>query len=312
MDSIPASIHLHWLPVALLMSLCCPEVRASEAHAIYDQLYTVGSGSIFLNYQYINVNDFQNGVEKVHIGEVRTQSLYLQIDYAVADRWRLEFGLPVIKRRYIGPGVHDPLKLIPPRPEVELIDDGSYHTEFQDFYFGIDYLWVDKPVRLEPFVHVFIPSHDYPHFGNAAVGQNLWKVEIGMELTHFMPFSDWYYRLGGGYTIVEQTLDVSVNHFRLNGELGYFLAPNFAVNAFFLARKGNGDSAQNFPPPSRTDERWYQHDRTTRHNSANVGMGADWFFSEDYQLSVNAFTTVWGDSVHWVDIAADIGITRYF
>jgi hypothetical protein len=43
-----------------------------------------------------------------------------------------------------------------------------------------------------------------------------------------------------------------------------------------------------------------------------VGIGADWFFSENYQLSANVFTSVWGDSVHMVDVAVDIGITRYF
>lgn len=289
-----------------------PNLWASEAHNLYDELYTAGSGSVLLNYQYINVKDFQNGASKVPIPEVTTQSLYLEIDYAVTERWRLELGLPFIRKRAFPPSAHQPLALDPPRPEVPFIDDGKYRGEFQDFYLGVNYLWIDAPVQLEPFVRVFIPSHDYQFFANSAVGQNLRKVEIGLDLTHFPLFTKWYYQLGGGYAIVEQTLGVNVNYFRFNAETGYFLTPNLALKVFGIAKVGNGENAQKYPPPARTTENWFQHDRTIKHNSANVGIGADWFFREDYQLSANIFTTVWGNSVHWVDIAGGLGITRYF
>jgi len=299
------------LPV-ICAALWSPGLWASEAYNVYDQLYTKGTGSVFLDYQYIDVRKFQNGVNEVPIGEVQTQSLYLQVDYVVSERLRLELGIPYIKKRASGAPTHNPATLDPPHPEVSFIDDGKYRGKFQDFYFGANYLWINNPVRLEPFFHVFIPSHDYQFFANSAVGQDLWRVEFGLELTHFLPFSDWYYRAGVGYNIMEQTVGVNVNHFRFNAELGYFFTPNFSLNVFGIARKGNGNSAQAFPPWKRTDEAWFQHDRTTRHGSANVGVGADWFFHDNLELSANAFTTVWGDSVHWVDFAGSIGITRYF
>jgi hypothetical protein len=302
--------------ITLLAAMCAalwlPGLRASEAFNLYDQLYTKGTGSVFLNYQYIAVNEFHMGARKVPAGEIRTQSLYLQLDYAIADRWRIQVGVPFIKKKASGSDVHNPLTLVPPRPDIQFIDDGKYRSQFQDFFFGVDYLWINKPVWVEPFIHVFIPTHDYQFFGNSAVAPRLWKVEIGLELTHLLPFSDWYYNVGGGYTISEQALDVNVNHFRFNAEVGYFLTPGLSVNVFGLYKKGNGDSALKFPPPARTTEAWFQHDRTTRHNSANAGVGMDWFFHENYQLSASAFTTVWGDSVHWVDIATNLGITRYF
>jgi hypothetical protein len=302
--------------IKLLAVICgalwMPGLWASEAFNIYDQLYTKGTGSVFFNYQYIAVNEFHMGARKVPAGEIRTQSLYLQLDYAVADRWRIQAGVPFVKKKALGSGAHNPLTLEPPRPEVEFIDDGKYRTNFQDFFFGVDYLWINKPVRLEPFLRLFVPTHDYQFFANSAVGPRLTRMEIGLELTHLLPFSDWYYTLGGGYTISEQALGVNVNHFRFNAEVGYFLTPSFSLNVFGNIKKGNGNSALIFPPPTRTTEEWFQHDRTTRHNSANAGVGADWFFHENYQLSASAFTTVWGDSVHWVDIATNLGITRYF
>lgn len=298
---------LHLLGISLTA-----QVLAAENLQLEDADHAAGNGSVSIAYQSIDVSKFNTGESDVDIGEVLTHSLYVEFDYALTDRWQIKAGLPYIKKRYDGPGRHDPLTLVPPRPDVPFIDDGSYHSNFQDFFVGINYLWRSDPVIVEPFVNLFIPSHDYPHFANAAVGQNLWKAEVGVNLTKYMPFSDWYYRVGTSYTFVEKTLGVSVNHVRLNGELGYFFTQDFSANLLVQSKLGHGDEATAFPPPSRTDERWYQHDRTTKHNFVNVGIGADWFFGDKYQLYGSAFTTVWGNSVHLVDLAWSIGISRYF
>jgi len=305
-------VHVARLLTFICALFCVPGLWANEAHELYNDLYTVGSGSVLLSYQYIDVRHFQNGADKVPIPEVTAQSLYLEADYAVAYRWRLELGLPYIWKRALPPSPHQPLALDPPRPEVPYIDDGKYRGEFQDFYLGVTYLWIETPVQVEPFFRIIIPSHDYQFFANSAVGQNLWKVEMGLELTHFPLFSNWYYQLSCSYTVVEQTLGVNVNHFRFNAETGYFLTPNFALKVFGISRVGNGQNAQLYPPAARTTENWFEHDRTLKHNSANVGIGAEWFFHEKYQLAANVFTTVWGNSVHWVDFAGDLAVTRYF
>ena len=293
----------------LLPMLCL--VLAMPALADDDD-HDGGRGYFSFAYQTIEVNRFDTSVSEVDIGEVLTHSLYLEFAYAITDRWQLQAGIPFVKKRYNGAGRHDPLTLEPPRPEVPFIDDGDYHSNFQDFFLGASYLWITDPVIVEPFARLFIPSQDYPHFGNSAVGQNLWKMEFGVDLTKFMPFSDWFYRLETSYTFVEETLGVNVNHFRINGEVGYFFTQEFAANVFVQSKLGRGEDATNYPPSNRTGERWYQHDRTTRHSYVNAGVGADWFFHEKYQLSGSVFTTVWGESVHLINVAWGIKITRYF
>ena len=271
-----------------------------------------GRGYVSIAYQSTEINEFNNSVSDRDIGEVLTHSLYLEFGYAITDRWQLQAGLPYIKRRYNGAGRHDPLTLEPPRPEVPFIDDGSYHSDFQDIFLGASYLWISDPVIVEPFARLHIPSNNYPHFAMAAVGQNLWKAELGVDLTKFMPFSDWFYRLETSYTFVEETLGVSVNHFRFNGEMGYFFTQEFAANLFVQSKFGRGEDATTYPPSNRTGERWYQHDRTTRHSYVTAGVGGDWFFNEKYQLSGSVFTTVWGESVHMINVAWGIKIARYF
>ena len=288
------------------------QALAEENLPLEDDLHEAGKGSISIAYQNISVNKFNTGTSEVDIGEVLTQSLYAEINYAFTDRWQITVGVPYIKKRAIVQPSHNPLTLVPPKTDVPFLDDGSYHSNFQDLFVGINYLWRTDPIIVEPFVNLYIPTHDYPHFAQAAVGQNLWKLEVGVELIKYMPFSYWYYSLGTSYTFVEKTLGVSVNHVRVDGEVGYFFTQGFSANLFFHSKYGDGDPAGSFPPSMRTDERWYQHDRTAKHNFANVGIGADWFFGDKYQLYGSAFTTVWGDTVHLVDVAWTIGFSRYF
>ncbi len=297
---------LHVLGISLTTQAFAAENVQSE-----DAGHAAGKGSVSITFQSTSISEFDIGEVDVDIGELLTQSLYVEINYALTDRWQITAGLPFIRRRADGAPSHDPRALIPPRLDVAFLDDGSYHSNLQDFFVGFNYLWRTDPVIVEPFVNLFIPSHDYPHFGQAAVGQNLLKLEVGVDLTKYMPFSYWYYGVETSYTFVEKTLGISVSYFRLNGELGYFFTDSFSANLFVPAKDGKGGKASD-PRPNRTDESWYQHDRTARHSSVNVGIGANWFFGDKYQLSGSAFTTVWGETVHVVDLAWSIGISRYF
>lgn len=301
--------------LSVWVAACCLYLTVSAvvgAQEPADDENIAGTGSIAVAYQSIEVNQFDTSVSEVDIGEVQTHSVYVELSYAITDRWVISAGVPYLKKKYDGPARHDPLTLDPPRPEVAYLDDGNYHSNWQDFVLGASYRWIDSSVIVEPFVNLYIPTHDYPHFAQAAVGQNLWKVEVGVDLTKYMPFSDWFYRGGVSYTVVEKTLGVSVNHFRVRGEAGYFFTQQLSASAFVLGKFGDGQDATEFPPSARTDEAWYQHDRTTRHNYVNVGLGGDWYINDDYMLSVSALKSVWGRSVHLVNLAWTVGLTRYF
>jgi hypothetical protein len=298
--------------LAALFGVLAPAYVLADGIANEDEDHIAGSGSLAVFYQTIEVNEFNNNKTEVDIGEVLTHSVYLEGSYAITDRWLVSVGIPWIKKKYNGPARHDPLALDTPRPDVEFIDDGRYHDEWQDFVLGLNYLWRDAPVIIEPFFNLIIPSHSYPFFGQAAVGQDVWKAEFGADVTKYMPFSDWFYRGSLSYTVVEKTLGVNVNHFRGRAEAGYFFTPNLNVSAFLLGKLGNGKDATDFAPSVVQDEAWYQHDRTMRHEYLNAGAGVEWYIDDGYMLNVSALTTVWGRSVHMVDLAWTVGVTHYF
>ena len=271
-----------------------------------------GHGYVSLSYQYISVDGFEASTGTSPIGTVDTHSLSLEIDYHLTDRLTIAAGIPYIRKRYQGPFPHDPLTLDPPRPWVENIDQGDWNSGFQDFHFGLKYLLKDGPLVIEPFAFYGMPTNNYPFFGHAALGQQLWKFDVGSSFFYFPGLSNAYYRADIAYVFVEKTLGTSINHWKIFGEAGYRFSEHWTGRLFFLLKDCKGlNFPEDFPPP-RTTELWYLHDRLIKHNYLNVGIGIDWNLDSGYQISANFMKQPWQEQVHKMEYAFSVGISRGF
>lgn len=271
-----------------------------------------GSGHVSVGYQYIHVDGFESTIGTLDVGTTDTHALSLELDYNLTDRLSLSVGLPLVSKRYQGPFPHTVSGLDPPNNAAPFIDDGDYHTSWQDFHFGARYLAKSGPLRVEPYVGYEFPSNDYPFYALAAVGQNLNKLELGVGLTYIPPISDAFFRLVVGHVLVEETLGVNIDHWRVRGSAGYFFGPRLSGRIFFLLKDGNGlVFPDDFPPP-RTDERWYQHDRMVQHNYMNVGVGMDYAFNERYAISLSVMTMTWAEQILVMKYATSISVSRSF
>ena len=283
----------------------------SASHAA-DGASRAGHGSISISYQYNYVDSIEVSTGTIPIGDVDTHTLNLDLDYHLTDRVTLSAGIPFVRKRYKGSFPHDPLLLNPPRTDVENVDQGKWNTSFQDFHLGARYLAMESPLIIEPFVFLGVPSHDYPFFGHAAVGQNLWKLDVGSSFTYFPPISDAYYSLDLAYVFVEKTLGVDVSHWRVRVDAGYFFRPRLSGRLFVLLKDGDGlVFPDNFPPP-RDNELWYQHDRLIKHNYVNVGAGLDWTLNERYHASTSIMTMTHAEQVHKMRYAVIFALSRSF
>jgi hypothetical protein len=271
-----------------------------------------GHGHVSVNFQVIRVDGFQNSVAVSPIGTVDTQSLDLHIEYYLTDRITLSAGIPYVKKRYNGGGQHNPLLLDPPRPYIENVDALDWNTDFQDFHVGVRYLAKDGPVMIEPYAYIGLPSHEYAFFGHAAVGQQLFKFDIGTTITWVPGLSNAYYRADVGYVFVEETLGVNIDHWLINGEVGYFFGPRLTGRVFAQLKKGHGLTFPNSFDTPRTGEQWYQHDRLVKHNFANAGIGLDWDINDKYQLHASALTMIWEEQVHIMEYTFGFGVSRSF
>jgi hypothetical protein len=292
------------------LALVASNVNAAEVES------RKGSGQLVLAYQFNTTDGFESSIGDLPIGSIDTHVINFELEYAITDRLTVIAGIPYVRKRYNnGPLPHDPLLLDPPRPDVENVDLGNWNTDFQDFNFGAKYRAREGAFSVEPFFYFGIPSSNYPFYGNAAVGQQLKRLQVGSSLMWYPGLSNAYYRTDIGYVFVEETLGVSTNYWNLRVEAGYQFAPRITGRLFGLLKKGSGLSVpDDFPgfPGELTDELWYQHDRTLKHNYMNIGIGLDWVLNNHYTVSSNYMTMVWADQVNILDYALTLSIARAF
>jgi len=262
-----------------------------------------------LTYQLSETNDLATDVVTIRTGPSYARALDFNFEYALSERWSLMGGLPLIAKRFESPS-HDPLAIDPPHPESRFIDDGHYHTYFQDLRFGASYALATEAVGVAPYALVSVPSNDYPFFGGAAVGQNLRKLELGTALSYSPPFLQWDFDLATGYVFVEKTLGVEVNHTRIDLQAAYVLSPRLGVKFFVSGKQGSGIPGDQFAPDG--SERWYQHDRLVRHNYTVAGTGAEWTLNNGDRLAIEAIRMIHAQDVFKLRYALSVTVSRSY
>lgn len=281
---------------------------------------TQGHGAVSLGYQNTYVDgmllDIPGG--KAPIGTVRIQSVSLDLDYFFADRWSAHVGLPYVQSRYNGPQPHCPTAAPPqcagqpalaqPHPESRFLDDGKTHGAWQDWTLGIAYHADLDGYLVAPSISVVIPSHRYTFFANAAVGQDLHKLEIAVDVSHQFDFTSLYYRVIAGHVFTPTTLGQNIDYNRLDLELGYFLNDTWTLKTFAAGKKGHGYNGGYDP----TTEVFYHHDQRAPHNYANLGVGIDHRFGERTILSTTVEKLIWGQTVYDFKYSVNVRLTRNF
>ena len=112
-----------------------------------------------------------------------------------------------------------------------------------------------------------------------------------------------------------QYIDANLDAEDIRLEAGYQFSSHITGRLFGLLKKGSGLSVPtDFPgfPDQLTDEMWYQHDRTLKHNYMNIGIGLDWALNDHYSVSSNLMTMVWADQVNLLDYAFTLSLARTF
>src|SRR5262245_31803699 len=142
-------------PVALLFALAV----SASAQA---WLYPKGEGTVTLAYQGIYTRDHAFEAERHDVGHIVSHALIMDVDYSITSRIAARMSLHDSAGKYTGP-----------RPHPAVVDDGRYHSTFQDFLFDIRYNLSQTPVVVTPFFRIVVPSHSYEYFAHAAVGRDL-------------------------------------------------------------------------------------------------------------------------------------------
>ena len=301
------------------------DTAAPLADADTDDTNT-GHGAFSIGYQNTYVNGMLLGGKPLPIGTVRVQTIDLGIDYDVGDHWSVNAGIPFTSSRFDATPFAPPHcpttvpapcrnapALSPPHPESQFLDDGRAHATWSDWSFGVAYDANIGDYFISPSLTAYIPSHNYTFFANAAVGQDLQRVELGVTLAHQFDFSNIYYRVGYRYAFVERTLGISINHSKLDLDLGYFITPEVSVNLFALGKFGGGLQAAELLPltDNLSNAYWYHHDQISAHEYLNLGTSLDYRFDR-YTVTTALQRLVWGRTVYDFKYKFDVSLTRTF
>jgi hypothetical protein len=244
--------------------------------------------------------------------ETDTQAVRMGIDWKLDPRWELHASVPfIMKKSNGGPGAPLLAPLDVPHPAPTFHDDARYHSGWQDWSLGVSYHSAWRGFLVESRATLGTPTHDYSFYGNAAAGQNLTRLDLGIDLTRQPLGSNFYYGFGYSYVVIEEVLGVNMNknHWRVQG--GWFANDRLSFRAFANGSLGKGRDSSDFIG-DRHSEDWYHHDQTSRHNYAIAGVGAWWHLNADYSVGLNAATMVWGRTVHDLKRAYEVQLVRNF
>lgn len=272
-----------------------------------------GHGSVSLAYQHLFVewHTLSDGT-KGKPGTITSRTLFFNLDYGLTDRLALSAGIPYKSNKFEGTGPHDPGSLDHDHGDT-LIDDGRYHSGWQDWSLGLRYQWRSEPWAITPFLAYGTPSRDYTTFAHSAPGTGQWRLEAGIAVgKRFAPPRQNLYVQGSyGYAYMEK-VDRRVNHSTLSLELGYFLTPQLTARVLVVGQKThNGfDFPEDFP--GRTDDHFFHHDQNLRNDFVNVGAGINYQLNDHYTLFADYGHTVWGENTHLIDYAITVGVSRGF
>jgi hypothetical protein len=301
----------------------CTAVLAVTPVALAQERIADLDNSIRVEYQFIHTGDLDSGIGPLDIGETDAHVVLLSGVYSLNERWKIYGTIPYVQKRHNGAGVHDPnvdFDQYTP-PDLRVVDDRDYHGGFQDIHVGVQYLAVDGPLTASPFISYGVAMSDYPTYGNAIIGKQLWEIPVGVSLEFTPYFSDWFFQADLAYVFSEKLLGVNLNYWLAYLAAGYYVTPRFAPRIFIVGR--NAPNALDFPEDFTDDytfetledfdnEYWYQHDRTLKHSYVNAGIGFDYVLTERYALSATYFQTVDPQDVAEVEYAFTLALTYRF
>jgi len=282
-----------------------------------------GHGSISIDYfdTYINGFWLRSNI-KLPLGVVHMLGTGFDASYNVSDDWTVYGGIRYFTGRANTP---PPFRncpttappqcagappLNPQQPGSPFLDDNQYHGAWQDWNIGVAWHHSIGNYSITPSATAYIPTHDYPTYGNAVVGQDIKQLLLAVTLSHQFDFTNFYYKLGYGYAFSDKVLGIDTGYQRFDGELGWFVTQQFSVRGFVTGRAGFGARAGLGPPDF--DTIWYERQRITQHDYHAFGLGFDYDFGNRYTASASVQREIWGDSVYDFKYAFEARLTRSF
>ncbi len=268
--------------ISVVIWLCSAMSQAS-AQAWVPQR---GQGSVTVSYQRISNTGHRlsNGF-LVEGGQSLNIAAYIEVDYAVSDRFSFTTGLPYVFGKYTASG--------PPPPGIPFLPWDQcrcWQSGWQDYGFTARYNVVHAAggtFALTPSVSAGVPSRDYEFRGESVQGRHLREVSFALDAGQRLDVISPNLSVLGrySYALVERVLDIPNNRSNATVEGRYMLLRGkLAARGFASWQRTHGGLRIGSDPSTslgeiKTPELIDQHDRLLRDNNFRAGGGSSYSFS---------------------------------
>ena len=241
-------------------------------------------------------------------GAINSQSLTVDTDYSLTDKLAVRIAMPYVFGKY--DGLSQFAHSFP-------VDDGKYHSTFQNVTADLRYNVSQRPIVLTPFVRLVVPTHDYQYFAHAAVGRDVLEYHIGINVARRLDpiLPKAYLQAQYSYAFVQRVLDISPNRSNVEAQLGYFLTPRLSLlvsTQWFYTYNGLEDHFEIPPPGGFTEEQWIHHDQLGKASLLDVTGGVSFAINRKMEMFASFGRSIAGTNGHLHASVVTIGVSRTF
>ena len=292
--------HLH---VQALTALFVVGAAARAAHA-QAWLPSPGEGTVTIQYQNVLSKDHFVPTAAVDIGHIESHAVVFDVTYGLRSKLAVDVSLPLIAAKYTGD-----------QPHPTELDDGTYHSTFQDFRVALRYNLREGRFAVTPYVGSIIPSHNYEYYAHAAPGRRIAEVQAGAYIAKLLDgaIPGAFVQARIAYGLEQQVVDINHSRAMLDLEVGDFLTERLRVFAIGTGQVTFGGI--DIPPggPNAIPMPFQpQHDRIDRTNFLNAGGGASISIRDSFDLFGSVITNFANRNGHATNRGIDVGISWTF
>jgi hypothetical protein len=275
-----------------------------------------GEGTVSVLYQYDieRLHTFSDGRTRDK-GHTYFDALIVNSDFSFTDKLAVSVSLPYIAGQYIGAFPH---LLVRGQPNTAVaVDNGDFHSGFQDLRLNVRYALRQKSLKIVPFFQETLPSNNYPSFGHAAIGFNEIEsrvgVNIGRRLDPILPkvFVQAQYAFGFSPVVA-----ANIAPKRSYGELqlGYLLTRHISIQGSAIETYShNGlEFDYNLFPGNLTVEQYLNHDRIARGSLLDASGSIAYQANKSTNFFLSLGHSFYGTNGHLRYLVTTVGFTKAF
>lgn len=250
----------------------------------------------------------------LRVGGSHASAVGLTMEHSVTDKLAISVGIPYVASKFARNNGPNLTLFCPTCPGL---DDGKYHSTWQDFTVGARYRVATQPVVITPSVSVRFPSHRYATAFEAAPGRHLEEVQAGLAAGGVLnPGGQPVYVAGQyTYTFVQKLLGVATNRSNADLTVGSPLGTAFSMRGFLDWQRTHGGLASDFVlnfDNKTTDPALYRvHDGLIRDNYWRAGIGAGYALTAKVNVYASIAKVLGGTDTHY-GYLYNVGVSRSF